>query len=84
MTAEYNHYIVTIKNIKVKRDGVFAKSPLDAVKDVLERMSKIYDLDIDLMNPGIINYEAEIDQIETDKHNKEILDRANCETPKED
>jgi|TARA_R110002050_G_scaffold100269_3_gene207563 replication initiation and membrane attachment protein DnaB len=84
MTAEYGHYTVTIKNIEVKRDGVFAKSPLDAVKDVIERMSKIYDLDIDLMNPGIINYEAEIDQIKTDKLNKEILDGYNSETPEED
>jgi|TARA_R110000824_G_C15190344_1_gene674676 hypothetical protein len=67
---QYKYYKVSIKNIEIRREGIFDKSPLGAVNNVLNRISKIYDLNIIPMNNDVINYSAEVDEIKTAEHEK--------------
>jgi hypothetical protein len=79
--SDFKYYNVTIKGFDICRP-VFAKSEQDALRELLEQIGKVYDVEIVSATPGVINFTAEVDKDKTAEHNKAVAVRAEIKNKK--
>ena len=66
---EFSFYDVTISEVVLKGEGIFAKTRLQAVEKLISTVNESHDFTFDLGNPGILKFTATIDHKATDDWN---------------